>query len=68
MPWIYECYSTGTGFGWELTDLEAGSTAALLCGTLGLQSDEVARGAMPSGLEAQGYGGAGEGFPYLGDP
>ncbi|MDQ3777072.1 MAG: hypothetical protein M3461_23330 [Pseudomonadota bacterium] len=63
MPRIYKCHSTGTGFGWELTGLEAGSTAALLCGTLGLQSNEVVRGAMPSGLEAQGRGGAGEASP-----
>jgi hypothetical protein len=62
MPQIYECHSTGTDFGWELT-AEAGSpTAALLCGTLELQSNEVVR-ATPSGLEAQGHGDAGEASP-----
>jgi hypothetical protein len=64
MPQIYECHSTGTGFGWELTGPEAGSpTAALLCGTLGLQSNEVVRGATPSGLEAKGHGDGGEASP-----
>jgi hypothetical protein len=59
MPQIYGFHSTGTGLGWELT-AEAGSpTAALLCGTLGLQRNEVVRGATPSGLEAQGHGDAG---------
>jgi hypothetical protein len=33
MRQLYGCHSTGTGFGWELTGLEAGSpTPALLCG------------------------------------
>ena len=64
MPQIYAFHSTGTGFGWELTGPEAGyPTAALLCGTLGLQRNGVVRGATPSGLEAQGHGDAGEASP-----
>jgi len=63
MPQIYGFHSTGTGLGWALT-AEAGSpTAALLCGALELQSNEVVRGATPSGLEAQGHGDAGEASP-----